>query len=223
MTDRAWEPRPYHWRVEPIRRVRLVDLALLMASAADVGMGQPPGGSARPSSLTQAFTDQTGSCRLGVKLPGEDLMGVIVVEIPIARPAADVFSYMRDHSHQMQWQAGHVLKLDVEPPGPAQVGTKVHKTRRTPIGQVSFTEEVTDLDETGRSWTELTTTGGLTGTTVAWQVHEEGQGARVRLTANMRGRGMMRVMLPMIRRSARNAWESELANLKQLLETGSEG
>jgi hypothetical protein len=34
---------------------------------------------------------------------------------------------------------------------------------------------------------------------------------------------MMRVMLPMIRRSARDAWESELANLKQLLESESGG
>jgi uncharacterized protein YndB with AHSA1/START domain len=150
-------------------------------------------------------------------------MGVIVLETAIARPTADVFSYMRDHSHQMQWQAGHVLTLDVEPPGPAHVGTKVHKTRRTPMGQVSFTEEVTDLDETGRSWTELTTTGGLRGTTVSWEVQEEGQGTRVRLTASMHGRGMMRVMLPMIRRSARDAWESELANLKQLLESESGG
>jgi hypothetical protein len=150
-------------------------------------------------------------------------MGAIVVETSVARPAADVFAYMQDHSNQKEWQAENVLELFVEPPGPARVGTKVHKTRRTPMGKLSFTQEVTDLDEATRRWTELTTSGGLTGTKVSWQVLEKGDGALVRLSADMRGKGPSRALLPLIRRSAGKDWETELASLKKLLETPSTG
>jgi hypothetical protein len=91
------------------------------------------------------------------------------------------------------------------------------------MGKLSFTQEVTDLDEASRRWTELTTSGELTGTKVSWQVLEEGEGALVRLAAEMRAKGPSRALLPLIRRSARKDWQTELASLKKLLETPSTG
>ena len=58
----------------------------------------------------------------------------------------------------------------MEPPGPSQVETRVHKVRSTPMGRLSLTEEVIDLDAAKRRWTERTMSGGIAGTEITWQV-----------------------------------------------------
>lgn len=62
-------------------------------------------------------------------------MGIIIVEIFIALPPAELFSYLRDYANEAEWQSEHVAEVIVEPPGPAQVGTRFHKVRRTAMGE----------------------------------------------------------------------------------------
>jgi hypothetical protein len=147
-------------------------------------------------------------------------MGDIVVQTTIERTPDDVFAYLRRHDNQITWQAPNVLEVAVEPPGPSGLGTKVHKVRKTPMGRMAFTEEITAFDATGRSWTETTVSGGLRGTRVTWQVLESGSGADVRLSAEMHGAGFSRLLLRIIRKQASRSWEGELAELKRLLESG---
>ena len=146
-------------------------------------------------------------------------MHTVVIETPIARSADEVFDYLRDHSNQRTWQAEHVKSVDVDPPGPAKVGTKIHKTRRTPMGELSFAEEVTDLDVAERRWTERTTTGGIQGTEITWRVLPTDSGSTVRLEARFAARGVQRMLLPLIRRSAVKDWHTEFATCRRLLES----
>ena len=145
-------------------------------------------------------------------------MAPSVVQTTIARPADEVFAYLRDFANQEIWQKPNVLQVRVEPPGPANVGTVVHKVRRTPMGKLEFTEEVTVLDDGQRRWVEVTRTGGIKGTRLEWQVREDPIGARVHLTAEMHGVGINRLLLPIIKRQATHGWRSEQAQLKQILE-----
>lgn len=57
--------------------------------------------------------------------------------------------------------------------------------RRTRIGEQPFTEEVTEMDETTRRWTDVTVTGPIRGTKGSWQVVAAGSGSRVQLTLEM--------------------------------------
>ncbi len=109
----------------------------------------------------------------------------IVIETPIARSADEVFDHLRDHSNQLEWQAGNVKSVAVEPPGPSAAGTRIHKTRRTPMGDLSFTEEMIDLDLGERRWTERTISGGIRGTEITWRVIPTDSGSTVRLEARM--------------------------------------
>jgi len=147
-------------------------------------------------------------------------MGNIVVETTIKRAPDEVFAYLRNHETQIVWQAPNVLEVSVEPSGPSLLGTKVHKVRKTPMGRLAFTEEVTAFDEAGRTWTEETISGGIRGTRITWRVRESGSDAVVRLTAEMHGVGLNRLLLPLIKKQATTGWRDEQAELKRLLESG---
>lgn len=146
-------------------------------------------------------------------------MGTIIVETFIARQPAEVFDYLRDYTNEAKWQSSHVSQSLVEPPGPARVGTRVHKIRQTSGGKQKFTIEVTELDETSRRWTDVTMTGPFRGTRGSWQVLAENDGSRVRLEAEMHAQGFWRILLPVIDRSARRDLQDEFVNLKKVLES----
>jgi len=146
-------------------------------------------------------------------------MGTVVVETFIARPPDVVFEYLRDYSNEARWQSQNVSQAIVEPPGPAKVGTKVHKIRRTPGGEQRFTIEIVEMDEKARRWADLTITGSFRGTKGSWQVTPENGGSKVRLVAEMKATGLWRVLLPLIDSTARKDLPVEFANLKKVLES----
>lgn len=147
-------------------------------------------------------------------------MGTVVVETFIARPPEEVFAYLRDYSNEANWQSQHVSQSIVEPPGPAKLGTKVHKVRRTPGGEQRFTIEITEMDENQRRWVDVTRTGSFRGTKGSWQVMPEGNGSKVRLVAEMKATGFWRLFLPLIDSIARKDLPVEFATLKKILESG---
>jgi hypothetical protein len=146
-------------------------------------------------------------------------MGTVVVETFIARPPEEVFAYLRDYSNEAKWQSQHVSQSIVDPPGPARVGTNVHKIRRTPGGEQRFTIEITEMDESARRWVDVTRTGSFQGTKGSWQVIPDGSGSRVRLVAEMKATGFWRLLLPLIDSTARRDLQAEFANLKKVLES----
>lgn len=146
-------------------------------------------------------------------------MSTVKIEVFIARPPDEVFSYLRDYANQRIWQAGNVIELTVEPPGSAKVGTHIHKARRTPGGEQRFTMEVTEMDESARRWTENTITGSLRGTKALWHILSEGNGSRVKHAVEFHATGFSKLLLPLIGLAARKDFDSEFANLKKILES----
>jgi hypothetical protein len=75
------------------------------------------------------------------------------------------------------------------------------------------------MDEAARRWADVMLTGPFRGTKGSWQVLSEAGGSRVRLVAEMRARRLWRLLLPMIDRQTRKDLQSELINLKKVLES----
>lgn len=146
-----------------------------------------------------------------------------LVEISIARAADDVFDFLRDYSNEAKWQSRQVSSVVVEPPGPARVGTRAHKVRRTSAGQQRFTVEITEMDTGSRRWVDVICSGPFRGSTGSWEVLDEPPGCRVRLQMRMHAVGPWRVLLPVVDRVAANDLRSEFANLKRLLEDATPG
>ena len=56
-------------------------------------------------------------------------MAPVIASTVVDRPAAEVFAYAIDPARFHEWQQG-VIDGHLDPPGPAQVGTKCLTTRR---------------------------------------------------------------------------------------------
>jgi hypothetical protein len=135
----------------------------------------------------------------------------------IRRPADEVFSYLRTYDNEAAWE-DFVLEARSEPPGPAVVGTRVHKVRRTPVGQERFTIEIIELDEATRRWVDVAIDGYLKDTRIEWQVTPVEGGCRVDVKVELHGHGLLKSIMPVVRRTARHQLRTELDSLKRVLE-----
>ena len=139
--------------------------------------------------------------------------------VTIRRPADEVFIYLRTYENEAAWE-DFVLEARSEPPGPAVVGTKVHKVRRTPAGQERFTIEVVELDLATRRWTDVAISGHFKDTRIDWQVTPVDGGCRVDVTVDLHAHGVWKRLLPVVRRTASHQLVTELDSLRRVLEAG---
>jgi hypothetical protein len=107
----------------------------------------------------------------------------------IHRPADEVFAYLRVYDNQAAWE-DFVLEARSEPPGPAVVGTRVHKLRRTPLAEERFTLEIVAMDEAARRWTDVARDGDLAGTRVEWAVTPTADGCRLDVRVELHAHGL---------------------------------
>ena len=140
--------------------------------------------------------------------------------VNIRRSADEVFSYLRVYDNEAAWE-DFVLEARSEPPGPAQVGTRVHKVRRTPVGQERFTIEVVEMDVEARRWVDVAIDGYLKDTRIEWQVTPVEGGSRVDIKVDLHAHGVVfKRLLPVWRRTARHQLRTELESLRRVLEAG---
>ncbi|HVV84577.1 MAG TPA: SRPBCC family protein [Kofleriaceae bacterium] len=139
--------------------------------------------------------------------------------VTIRRAADEVFDYLRTYDNEAAWE-DFVLEARSDPPGPATVGTRVHKVRRTPVGQERFTIEVIEMDVDQRRWVDVAIDGYLKDTRIQWQVTPVEGGSRVDVSIDLHGHGLLKGIMPVVRRTARHQLRTELESLRRVLEAG---
>lgn len=137
----------------------------------------------------------------------------------IHRPADEVFAYLRVYDNQAAWE-DFVLEARSEPPGPAVVGTRVHKLRRTPLAEERFTLEIVAMDEAARRWTDVARDGDLAGTRVEWAVTPTADGCRLDVRVELHAHGLLKRLMPVVWRTARHQLRTALDSLTRVLEAG---
>ena len=137
----------------------------------------------------------------------------------IRRPADEVFAYLRTYDNEAAWE-DFVLEARSDPPGPAEVGTRVHKLRRTPVGQERFTIEVIEMDVDARRWVDVAIDGSLKDTRIEWRVTPVEGGSQVDVTVDLHAQGILHRLLPIVRRTARHQLKTELDSRTRVLEAG---
>ncbi|MBK9032185.1 MAG: SRPBCC family protein [Myxococcales bacterium] len=137
----------------------------------------------------------------------------------IRRPADEVFGYLRVYDNQAAWE-DFVLEARSEPPGPAVVGTRVHKLRRTPIAQERFTIEIVAMDEARRRWVDVALDGDLADTRVEWAITPVPDGCRLDVRIELHAHGLLKGLMPVVWRTARRQMRMALGSLKRVLEAG---
>jgi carbon monoxide dehydrogenase subunit G len=148
-------------------------------------------------------------------------MPAIVESIEIARRPEDVFSYATEFSHFSEWQGG-VVSTRREDDGPIAVGSRAVVTRRVGPRTLAGTEEITELHPP-RAWSVRGAGGRLTAIVKgAIEPLEDGERSRVTIAFDLEGRGIGKLLLPLVRRQVRKQLPRNAEQLKEMLEPSSD-
>ena len=139
--------------------------------------------------------------------------------VQIARPPAEVWDAIADYSFDLEWRKG-LSDMTPDPPGPPQVGTKVHEVVRNSGRDYVADTEVTELDfGVSYRFTGSGTIGGLSGRRTV-KPSAEGTGAVFTYEIELQPEGGMRLLRPVLGSMVRSNLKKDLQKLKGLLENG---
>ncbi|GHI04564.1 hypothetical protein AQI88_40880 [Streptomyces cellostaticus] len=133
-------------------------------------------------------------------------------EIDVDRTPGDVWAYLSDPSHLPEWQASAVSVEQLDE-GPFGLGSRIRVTRHVGLRDMPMTMQVTEF-EPPRSWGLRGIDGPVRGS-VHGEVTPLPDGrAHVTMDLDFEGRGIGRVLLPLV---VRPQVRRELPRNEQLL------
>ena len=145
-------------------------------------------------------------------------MAPTVASTVVDRPAAQVFAYATDPTRFREWQQG-VIDGHLDPPGPAQVGTKCLTTRRIGGASRAVTSELTHIDAP-RTWGVRGIDGPVRATVDLTVESLTAHRSRLTIAVDFTGHGIGKLVVPLVvRREAAKEMPTNLAALKQRLES----
>jgi uncharacterized protein YndB with AHSA1/START domain len=147
-------------------------------------------------------------------------MSAIKESVDISRRPEDIYSYLIDPTHLIEWQESVVAVRPLDEM-PMTVGSRVVVTRRMGTREFPMTMEVTDIDPP-RGW-HLRGIDGPVRSEVQGTIEPLGDGERSRVTIDLdfEGHGMGKLLVPLVvRRKARKEMPRDEHRLKELLESG---
>jgi carbon monoxide dehydrogenase subunit G len=137
----------------------------------------------------------------------------IEVTIDVARPAEEVFERLVDLERVPEWQASAVESRADEP---LAKGVRIFECRRALGREIHNELEVTQFDRPRRL--TLKTLKGPVRFTVDHQLAQADGGTRLKVVAEGKAGGLMRLGEPMLARTAEAELRNDFARLKELLE-----
>jgi hypothetical protein len=146
-------------------------------------------------------------------------MAPLLHSVEIARSPEDVFAYVTDPSRFTEWQEA-VVSADRVDTGPTQVGSTIKLTRRMGGREQTMTSELTDYSPP-RSYAFRVLDGPVRalGRGLIEPVGD-GTSSRFDFQIDFEGHGLGKLLLPLVRRSAKKELAQSHANLKRQLESG---
>jgi uncharacterized protein YndB with AHSA1/START domain len=182
----------------------------------------------RPLAGTSSGPGRDRTCDLGIKSPllyqlsyrpavwDRVVSGAVVrVEhtVEIARPAEDVFAFLADVSRVPEWQRSAV---ESRADGPLAEGVRIHE-RRHFLGHNERTELEVTAFEPGRRLA-LRTLRGPVKLTIDHLLSEQDGQTTLRVTAQGRAHGLLRLAGPAVTAKARQEMRRDFERLKAILE-----
>jgi uncharacterized protein YndB with AHSA1/START domain len=147
-------------------------------------------------------------------------MEPIVESIEVSRSAEDVFACIGDPARGKEWQ-GEIVSTKIELDGRMRPGARWVDTRRSRAGRYRVSYEVTEFDPPRR--TEFKTLGGPLSLVGSVEVEPLNEGSDSLVTIRLQyedGRGIGKLLTPLVRRQSQRQVPKDLARLKELLESG---
>jgi hypothetical protein len=144
-------------------------------------------------------------------------MAPIIASTVVDRPAAEVFAYATDPAYFHEWQQG-LIDGHLDPPGPAQVGSKCLTTRRIGGANRTVTAVLTHVDPP-RTWGVRGIDGPIRATVDVTAEPLTDASSRLTIAVDFAGAGLGRLLVPLIvRPQARKEMPANVAALKRRVE-----
>jgi len=134
--------------------------------------------------------------------------------VTIRRPPNEVFAFLVDPANIPKWNYAIDSARQVSA-GPLGVGTRIQQTRSVPR---PTTEELVITELVPERRILLEDIGPLSGTLI-YQIEEVPEGTRLTNTADLSGRGPLRLLVPLASSRVRDAVAANLDKLRGLLES----
>ncbi len=140
--------------------------------------------------------------------------GWVTIEnaVEIARPPGDVFDYLTDITREVEWnpKTRHVEKLTPGPIGPGtRFGAEWIKGNPTIVEYVAF--------DRPRTWASVARSRRLDAKAEG-RISSTEHGSRVVITTELRPKGLLALLLPVMRRTMAEREDQNLARVKAILE-----
>jgi carbon monoxide dehydrogenase subunit G len=135
--------------------------------------------------------------------------------VRIARSPAEVWDAIADYGFDREWRRG-LREMTPDPPGPPQVGTRVHEVVRSSGRDYVADTVVTDLDP-GVSY-RFAGTGTIGGLAGGRAVRPDGGGAVFTYAIELQPTGGMRFLGPLLGPIVRSGLRKDLRTLRTMLE-----
>ncbi|WP_426367687.1 SRPBCC family protein [Streptomyces sp. E-08] len=150
-------------------------------------------------------------------------MSAIKETVDIARPPADVFSYVTDPTHLPEWQESAVSVRRIGD-APLAVGSKAAVTRR--LGKREFTATMQVIEwEPPNHWHVHGIDGPVRGDVQGTiEPLDDGERSRLTLSLDFEGHGIGKALVPLVvRPHVRKEMPRDEMTLKGILESGAAG
>lgn len=135
--------------------------------------------------------------------------------ITISRPVEEVFAFVTDYEKDAQWRSG-VEEAVMTSDGPIGVGSTYRGVERFLGRKIESTSEITEF-EVDKRFSFKATSGPIPfKASMSFETH--GGGTQLSMVAEAELGGFFRIAEPIVVRVARRQIETEMANLKDLLE-----
>jgi carbon monoxide dehydrogenase subunit G len=137
--------------------------------------------------------------------------------VRIARPPEAVWDAIADYAFDREWRKG-LREMTPDPPGPPAPGTRVHEVLRSSGRDYVADTVVTDLDPgVSYRFDGSGTMGGLAGGRTV-RADAAGTGAVFTYAIELRPKGTMRLLSPLLGPMVRSNLKKDLQRLKALLD-----
>jgi carbon monoxide dehydrogenase subunit G len=126
----------------------------------------------------------------------------------------ETFAYVTDQARLGEWN-DHVQWAEVAGDGPVDVGARLRQHRKRGKREFDLVFEVTGHDPPRRHMVEGSVFG--VDTTMSFTLEPSGAGTRVTMSATVQGRGLRRLLAPVVTREMRKSTVAALAALQTRL------
>lgn len=141
-------------------------------------------------------------------------MGRFSESADVRATVEETFAYITDQDRLGEWN-DHVQWAEVVHGGRVDVGSKLRQHRKRNKREFDLFFEVTDHDPPRRHVVSGSVFG--VGTTMSFTVAPSGAGTRVTMTADVQGRGLRRLLAPVVTSEMRKSTVAALAALQARL------